>query len=1178
MVFGRKKSSSNVEAHQEEVAAQEARRRNRLSKPLTNKSTSNLALLALQDPNGASRNASAEVVAAPPSPQISEAEKRLQIKAHLFDSTDEPENKVSRRMSWIGVAALVNRFESSQAPSNSSQTSLVSPPKQRASATSLFSSRKSSGAKRPGLSNANSVDRVSTLYDPPTNNSSASIDRTPEPSFPTSRRASFQPGAATRKVSAVEIIQEQDEWTQQDENMDDTMEEEETENSDALSFSVGDDEEWFPPPPEPRSETPQFLDYTHLGGLRLGSLQVTNGRASPAASMATSMASRHLLAQLANRRDASSEYGDSEAGDAPPSMLSAKPQTPPSHSREVSWYSQRTSKLHQVEIFNMPARLVQQVSATDVAAEMAAEYIAELPTSPYIIRRRSSELLIKQEQLEEASSITGLRTSVSRYSLRNLQSLDTISHRSSSPVSSVHSSTGSVLKTTTKRTEIEDELFDDETLGILRTSPEPEHLSDQASIDSFHSWRSPAKPTFARSEAFESAVEFQNYPSPHRSPVRSPISSPRRPSPSQWEVAHKAFAEGGPQKLELHGGMVQSDSGYSSNNSVRSSSWERKSTMEHSRSQSPLKTEQSSQPHIQPDLPKTVGKLQKPILKKRQTAPAVPSFSELPPAPPKSEILVASDVPRLEAENPKIRKKLQKRNLLGKRRKQELYVQTVTSVDDLTIPAIPLTVQANLQIRTQQLPELEKTYKTMHHVRNQASMSVLNLPRVEMRFPSPEPETAPPAKTRRISWLPSGKEYKPIKRKPVTTHNDSMVSERDAKAIINGLGSDNYFLGGNPYDLAYGSSPRARMNSDHADPFSVSTKPSRPRSMFDDETATKIARLRSSSMRERDDWNQRKSSFNDRGGIPGKNLRPASICGDIPPVPPLPRPNTLQQRPSGMERQAPPPPPPPHSPRPAYLHAEPEAAELAPPPPSHSPRPMDVTEVVDPWAAHSAAWKARRNGADQTMRRQSYHEDQPHAYHYYVHGREPLYPEIPVRGLQYTPEARRSCYYQSGSDDNHDFAGNQLGPQNQDQPYNPYNNQPQFFHPPIFRNPVPHLQFQAQFYDTAYDPASTHPLRAPDVPRRSPAPSIRSSASSLAEELHPELADEATRPHPPPEFGRYSGGMQYGYERQKGFGGSAGTRSVSGKADLAHKGVQLREGWGVDLGDVPIMGRMKRVD
>ena len=66
------------------------------------------------------------------------------------------------------------------------------------------------------------------------------------------------------------------------------------------------------------------------------------------------------------------------------------------------------------------------------------------------------------------------------------------------------------------------------------------------------------------------------------------------------------------------------------------------------------------------------------------------------------------------------------------------------------------------------------------------------------------------------------------------------------------------------------------------------------------------------------------------------------------------------------------------------------------------------------------------------------------------------------------------------------------------------------------------------------------------------------------------------RPQPSPQFGRYSGGLEYGYEHGLGFGGSAGTRSVSGVAKATRKGVPLSEGFGVDLSDVPIMATIRR--
>ncbi|KAK6437868.1 hypothetical protein LTR95_005935 [Oleoguttula sp. CCFEE 5521] len=55
---------------------------------------------------------------------------------------------------------------------------------------------------------------------------------------------------------------------------------------------------------------------------------------------------------------------------------------------------------------------------------------------------------------------------------------------------------------------------------------------------------------------------------------------------------------------------------------------------------------------------------------------------------------------------------------------------------------------------------------------------------------------------------------------------------------------------------------------------------------------------------------------------------------------------------------------------------------------------------------------------------------------------------------------------------------------------------------------------------------------------------------------------------------RYSGGLQYEWERGAGFGGSAGTRlSGSGSPGGARRGGGLAESYGVDLGDVPVFLR-----
>lgn len=1168
MVFGRRKSSTHIDVQNEAV---EAKRRNRLSKPLTNKSSSNLAQLAVADSHIASRNASVEAVVSPistppiPSPKLTDDE-RQQIRDHLFNSNEEPEKTLSKRSSWIGVAALVNKFESNPAMANSSQTSLLQPPKQRGSMTSIFSSRRSSlGVSRPSLSKPSSMDRVHTLASESGRNaSSTSIDQAPEPSAPPPRRSSFLPGTATRKASGVDSILEEPQApppVPSEIQVEDPIVEEVFDDSDSLSFSEGDDEDWFPPPQEPRSETPQSLDYTHLGGLSLGSLQVVNGRASPA----TTVASRQLLVQMTGHRDTSSDYGDPEVNEGPPYMLSAYPRTPPTHSREVSWYSQRTSKLQNVEVYELPERVVVEAAAVDLAAAMAAEYIAELPASPYNARQESVEKERVSDSIEEE------RNSSPQHTLRQSQSLETMSHRSSSPAASLQSETGSVLHITTKKNEIEDELFDDESLSPSRVSTE----ADRASMDSFHTYHSSPKPEYSRPEAFESAVEFQRFPSPQKSPQRSPVRSSRQSPDIPFRAAVEGYVDTS-HKLEIPGGVVQYDSGYSSNNSVRSSSWERRSMMGQHRSQSPLKVEHNpdlSQTQTEPE--RAPGKLQKPILKTRKTAPAVPIFSDLRPSAPPSVMSTASEIPKLQTEKPKTRKKLQKRSFFGKQKK-ELFVQSVASVDDLTIPAIPQQARDNLHVRSQHVPELETTYKTQHHIRSQKSMSTMVLPQADLRFPSPEPEPIISPKPRRRSWLPGSKEEKP-KPKP---KYDSMLSERDAQAIISDFGSVNHYLGHSPYDMAMESAPtpsRSRQNSTSLSPFNVSTKPARPRSMFDDKTAAEIARMRSSSIRERDAWNiSRKSStssrrsFNDRGGIPGKNLRPASIVG-APPMPPMPSQEVLQRRISGMSYA---PPPPPHSPRPIELEAEQidEPFEAPPPPPpSHSPRPMDISEVEDPWAAQAAAWKARRNSLGEALRRQSYHEFDD-TYLSAPVEEEPLYPEIPIRGQSSSYQTQRNYSLAPGTYA-HDYEemNSDFGSASYRRP--PPSSYMQSYH---HGSPRPH-NFSTQPYDPSI-PSQSRPLPTP-----SRGPSIRSQRSaysnrshaSLAEDLHPE--DEETRLHPAPEFGRYSGGMQYGYERQQGFGGSAGTRSVSGKADLGFKGVKLREGWGVDLGDVPVIGVVKAV-
>lgn len=90
-----------------------------------------------------------------------------------------------------------------------------------------------------------------------------------------------------------------------------------------------------------------------------------------------------------------------------------------------------------------------------------------------------------------------------------------------------------------------------------------------------------------------------------------------------------------------------------------------------------------------------------------------------------------------------------------------------------------------------------------------------------------------------------------------------------------------------------------------------------------------------------------------------------------------------------------------------------------------------------------------------------------------------------------------------------------------------------------------------------------------EVAERSRAASLAkltSPASASASDLRSTTQSKANRSTD--TIDRYSGGLQYGWERGTGFGGSAGTRS-SGDA-AKRKSVQLSSEFGVDLSDVPV--------
>ncbi|KAK5084084.1 hypothetical protein LTR70_008042 [Exophiala xenobiotica] len=247
-------------------------------------------------------------------------------------------------------------------------------------------------------------------------------------------------------------------------------------------------------------------------------------------------------------------------------------------------------------------------------------------------------------------------------------------------------------------------------------------------------------------------------------------------------------------------------------------------------------------------------------------------------------------------------------------------------------------------------------------------------------------------------------------------------------------------------------SPASRVSFDHQghdpdrDPHLACASvddapPRRPRSMMDDHTASKLSKARRAASTERHQRSASRTSFDDRGGIPGKIPHQAHLSMDeAPPLPPMPSPDEINRRfsyrhghpsrtsqlaygnvqcsePIAVDRPDDAPPPPPHSPRPSYVDNEnpkepgnpsyealaprrcsPDHATVrddgqhehavkdgeAPLPPCHSPRPMDVTHEERrtasrkvSWSSQANAWRARKQSANAAFKESWDQPEQP---------------------------------------------------------------------------------------------------------------------------------------------------------------------------------------------------------
>jgi hypothetical protein len=1185
-MFSKFKSSFSPSKKPASADSNDHRRRNRLSKPPTNSSSMNLnssspSLLLLGNRNSilSPLSTSADEID-DHSPSISNEPAEALTALPLILDTENPEAGTQRDTKLRkGAAYVVSDIETQRSTSPAPRSPIKSP-----LSTILSNSR---------LSLLSSKDYKDTRERTPPKTDLRSGKPSREDltlPIPIRRKSLSQPGIATR--------------TQRDERLGSSPAGE-TEEKAARGYrcsavipeetNIGELETLHletprsrkpVPPPLIRTETP--ADLVFLGGLKLGSLHVTNGRVSPAPS---DLSRRAKARSTPNLRLASSEYGDSEWEDCAvegngtpngPSLLEVPPRfssqapnflSPLRFSSDNIWTSistmcrdvgQSTEEKKEVENGNA------MNLSPDRSTSMAEDYMAELPPSPFEIERPSS-------------------------------------------------TTYSILDPVTKSTEFDDNLFEAESV-----TPSESESVDDSTVDTNYS------------SAAAAAIQYKQSSSPQES----------RPA------------------------YTLADSGYSSNSSLRGTQEEIKGKTDEKMDAGKTKsgyasgdftnTQQSelTVPKKREDRKPGPRPLRPSILKQAEaTATSLPIFENLHCSTTTlSTVTTATSMPPTHKG-----KRLRKPRLLSRSSQtKEIIVQGNREVVAGTIPPVPAEFTANLAIRSEQVPELDHTFETRQHTAGSPTDSQFEL--MEIRFPSPaasvdgsdeESSTPPrPPVHRQSSFARRSRSFRRSNVHDRSHDRSHDLSEADALAVIQDFGTVGHSLGGNPYDAArtHGQpNPGRGMESARKmNPHNITTAGKKSQSVggMDAETAAELARMRSRTIYERDCLTvaEKRESFNDRGGLPGKNLRPMSFAANTPPLPALPAGSETYQRrswapqtthaqsqqsnnwwpdydgavndhnmnmpaaddhsgynqweastsnhdwpqqyysegyPSDFQ--------PPENerrnswrsdrveidfdPSQGWTHAHEESnyshmyennsryddgeswsrwqessqsihhwmqdgaeqEESAPPPPPHSPRPRSVVPFDDrgsPWAADGQSWQARNQSADEALQYandyQQFQEDSP-------------YPQIPPRNAPFHPECEgqydeRAEYYHD-----HQYAANDDFEQ-------------QAFHGSY------HKHSNSRYASRPHSQANSH---------------NGSYAGSLAESLHPP--QDPQRVSPSPQFGRYSGGFSYGYEHGFGFGGSAGTRSVSGVAGASRKGKHLSEGFGVDLSDVPIIAGLKKL-
>ena len=1114
----------------------------RLSKPKTNASSSNLLALAhmqteldtfLMPPKTSNLEETEVVVTSPSGERRSRPDARPKLRAHLFGSnvgsarTELSEGDCERH---CGLGELVSgvRDRLSRSGSPNSQPSST-----RGSSTNLTNSL---GASRLTLPDSTAPESEETRRLHQDIRAKASTDELAAFSHisspvdevapnnavlsPIRRRSLLTPGIATRVPD--DILRKPPPRNKLQSQLDRAYYYNPylSDSSPLARLAVLDLADHGRISPVARTATPTFHDYGHLGGLKLGTLRITNGAASPAPSDTTvHLVDGQSLAHVGQVVDYPTFHGRcktemEEDGPVPrysywqsrqflPTMgypfsdekRAVRPGRVMNTANDVdcSTLPQRThwndeiSKVNVLLPDGMPTEAIPPASSTtqqsmslyrtsnectDPALSIAQEYITELSDSPFSYQ---------EAQVQGSPK----------------------------------------LLSTTKTNEFDDNLFEDEGFLFSAQALSPKTEKWCLAVDDLETGR-------AQGGSREDALRILDGRTlstlePSICANSSPGSFPEHAGTHSPTPSEKALSK--------------ADSGYSSNASLRSlkneQGLETASGLETTDRAKILSVEAYLCP------PKRTPPPPPPSSRETNSAPTVRSiaYSRTSSAGEPLTLGALDVVKRLDTHRPSslgtpaspatspqqeiasspiavTQRRLKKgRPLSQPLPARYITVQGYRELSQSHIPPVPADVAAKLAQRHRAFPLLEHTFPSLQHtsLRDESTnMAPVSIP---IRFPSPtkalDEETFPmkPQSPSASAKSPSNHEHSSH------THRSSMNWTKSKRRRSRERASleDEYpetmadfstltdILGGSPYDIARSTLGVAPRLSD-SQTRTRSHQPTNDISILkatgmDEEEAARFARSRSKTrsqgqLRSRTPSN---SGFNDRGGIPGKSLRPNSMIIDAPPVPALP---SLEQ--CQIEEQAP---EKPTSERPASV-------PLGQPPMIVVSEVPDVTEWNNlrptvstddkSWEEHRLTWLQRRRSAAEGL----------------------LACGQPCQVIETT---RRVDERETAASAQSSAPANQVKVAS----YEASNSS---------------LQRSTRFQQTSS-------MAVPSMKEsRGVAPPAKPSFEYIA--------------------GRYTGGLSYGYEPGYGLGGSAGTRNTTTGA--SRKSVDVSRGFGIDLSDVPI--------